>query len=92
MPNAKEILPRAIGLPALPRKLVPYTQRHKADQFLGAFAKLRKATINFFMSVRLSVLMEQLGFHWTDFHEILYLRIFRKICPENSGFTEMGQK
>ena len=22
--------------------------------------------------------MEQLGSHWTDFHEILYLRIFRK--------------
>jgi hypothetical protein len=21
---------------------------------------------------------EQLGFHWTDFHEILYLSIFRK--------------
>jgi len=69
MPSAKEILPRAIGLPALPRKLAPYTQRRKADQFLGAFAKLRKATISFFMSVRLSVLMEQLGFHWTGFHE-----------------------
>jgi hypothetical protein len=23
--------------------------------------------------------MEQLGSHWTDFHEILYLSIFRKI-------------
>jgi hypothetical protein len=22
--------------------------------------------------------MEQLGFHWTDFHEILYLETFRK--------------
>ena len=22
--------------------------------------------------------MEQLGFHWTDFHEIWYLTIFRK--------------
>ena len=27
---------------------------------------------------RLSVRMEQLGFHWTDFHEIWYLSIFRK--------------
>jgi len=27
--------------------------------------------------VRASVRVEQLGFHWTDFHEI-YLRIFRK--------------
>jgi len=44
------------------------------DWFLGAFAKLRKATISFGMSVR----MEQLGSHWTDFHEIWYLGIFRK--------------
>jgi hypothetical protein len=28
--------------------------------------------------VRLSVRLEQLGFHWTDFHETLYLSIFRK--------------
>jgi len=34
--------------------------------FLGAFAKLQKATISFVMSVR----MEQLGSHWTDFHEV----------------------
>jgi hypothetical protein len=26
--------------------------------------------------------MEQLGSHWTDFHEIWYLRIFSKICRE----------
>jgi len=38
--------------------------------FLGALAKVRKATISFVMSVRLSVRMEQLGSHWTDFHEI----------------------
>jgi hypothetical protein len=41
--------------------------------FLGASAKLRKATI-FVMSVRPSVLMsvriEQLGYLWTDFYEI----------------------
>jgi len=34
---------------------------------LGAFAKLRKATISF---VCPSVCMEQLGSHWTDFHNI----------------------
>ena len=43
-------------------------------KFLGAFAKLRKAAISFVMSVRPSVRpsvrMEQLGSHWTDFHEI----------------------
>jgi hypothetical protein len=36
---------------------------------LGTIAKLRKATINFVMSVCPSVRMEQLGSHWTDFHE-----------------------
>jgi len=30
------------------------------------------------MSVRLSVQMGQLGSHWTDFHEILYLSNIRK--------------
>jgi len=30
---------------------------------LGAFAKLRKATVSFIMSVRLSARMEQLGCH-----------------------------
>jgi hypothetical protein len=38
--------------------------------FLGAFAKLRKATVSFVMSVRLSVRMKHLGYHWTDFREI----------------------
>ena len=36
------------------------------EQFLGAAAKLRKATSSFVMSVR----MKQPCFHWTDFHEI----------------------
>jgi len=31
--------------------------------FLGTFAKLQKVNISFVMSVR----MEQLGSHWTDF-------------------------
>jgi hypothetical protein len=35
---------------------------------LDAFAKLRKATISFVVSVRLSVRIEQLGSRWTDFH------------------------
>jgi hypothetical protein len=30
------------------------------------------------MSVRPSVRTEQIGSHWTDFHEMLYLIIFRK--------------
>jgi hypothetical protein len=38
--------------------------------FVGALAKLRKVTASLVMSVCLSVRMEQLGSHWTDFHEI----------------------
>ena len=45
-----------------------------ARLFLDAFAKLQKTTISFVMSVRPSarpsLRMEQLGSHWTDFHEI----------------------
>jgi hypothetical protein len=47
---------------------------------VGAFAKLRKATISFVMSVRPPARMEQLGCHLTDFHKILSLPVFR-----NSG-------
>ena len=45
-----------------------------SSQFLGAFPKWRKAAISFVMSVR----VEQLGTHWTDFHEIRCLNILRK--------------
>ena len=55
-------------------KLVSYNL-YGFDLFLGAFANLRKATI--FGHVGPSVRMEQLGCHWTDFHENLYLCIFR---------------
>ena len=46
--------------------------------FVGAFVKLRKATISFVISARLSVRMEQLGCHWKDFYEIWYWNISRK--------------
>jgi len=52
---------------------------------LGAFAKLRKGTISFVMSVRLSVpsvCMELLGSHWTDFHELLYMIFFENLSRE----------
>jgi hypothetical protein len=39
-------------------------------EFLGAFAKLRKATINLVMTFRLLSVRKELGSHWTDFHEI----------------------
>jgi hypothetical protein len=49
-------------------KTRPRPPFHKT--LLGAFAKLRKATISFVMSVRPSVRLEQLGFHWTEFNDI----------------------
>jgi hypothetical protein len=52
--------------------------RLATGQFSDAFVKFRKATISFVMSVRPSVRMEQLGTHWVDFHDILYLSVFRK--------------
>jgi len=45
----------------------------------GNFAKLEKVAITFVMSLR------QHGttrFHWTDFHEIWYLRIVSKSAEE----------
>jgi hypothetical protein len=45
--------------------------RSRALPFLGAFAKLRKG------SSCLSVRMEQLGSHRTDFYETRYLSVFR---------------
>jgi hypothetical protein len=66
------------------------------DICLGVFWKLRKATISFVMSVRLSVRpsvhTEQLGSHWTDFHEIWYLKNFSKICRDNSSYIKIGQE
>jgi hypothetical protein len=38
----------------------------------------------------MSVRMEQLGSHWTDFHEIWYLRIFRKSVGK--GVIKIGQE
>jgi len=50
--------------------------------FLDTFAKWRKSTISFVMSVRPSFRMEKLGSHWTDFHEIWYLSIFQKSAEQ----------
>jgi len=44
--------------------------------FLGAFVKLQKVTISFVMWICVSICLEQLGIHWTDFNEISYLGIF----------------
>jgi len=46
--------------------------------FIDALEELRKATPSFFRSVLPSVRVEELGSHWRDFHQILYLNIFLK--------------
>jgi hypothetical protein len=51
---------------------------HVWHSIFGAFAKLRKASISFGISVRPSVRVEKLGSNLTDFRKILYLNIFRK--------------
>jgi hypothetical protein len=67
------------------RHLFPYTTL--TEWFLGAFAELQKVTISFVMSVRPSVRMEQLSYHWKDFHENDFF--FEKICPETSNFLKI---
>jgi hypothetical protein len=47
----------------------PKTEGSYVQVLLGAIANLQKAIISF-MSVCLSVRMEQLASYWTDFHEI----------------------
>ena len=42
----------------------------------GAFAKMRKATINFVMLFRLCVRMGHLGSHRTDFYDNLCMFVF----------------
>ena len=67
-----------------PCQCTEYAVGHQSDmptflaakqlKLLDTFAKLRKGTIGFVMSVR----TEQLGSLWTDFHEMRYLSILRK--------------
>jgi hypothetical protein len=60
--------------------------------FLGAFAKLRRATISFLMSIRLSVRMEQLGFHLVDFDETWYFSFFSKMLRKTSCLSNMQKR
>jgi len=61
------------------------------EHFIGALAKLRKATIGSVMSVCPYVHFKQLGSHWRDFHEIWY-ECFSNICIENSSFINILQE
>jgi len=51
-------------------------------RMLQLFEKLRKMTISFVMFVRLSVRMEQLGFHWKDFNGFWFMSVFLKYAQK----------
>lgn len=55
--------------------------------FLGALAKLRKATVSYVISDH----MEQLGSHPADFHVISFMRICRKSL-DNIGFIKIREE
>jgi hypothetical protein len=50
----------------------------KISNFEARFQNCEKRLLDFVIPVRPSVRMEQLGSHWTDFHEIWYLIIILK--------------
>ena len=56
---------------------------------LGAFAKLRKATISFVLSVCPSLRMEQLHSLWKGFELNLISEYSSKICRRNSSLTRI---
>jgi len=49
-----------------------------AAPFIFVLDDFAKSIVSFVMSVCLSVHVEKIGYHWTDFHEISYLNIRRK--------------
>ena len=55
---------------AVIRRIVGFVELNTNIKLLGAFEKLRKATVIFVMSLRPSVRMELLGSYWMDFREI----------------------
>jgi hypothetical protein len=54
--------------------------------------RLASSCLSVCPSVRLSVHMEQLGCHYTDFHEIACFEYFKKIYWENSSLTKIRQE
>ena len=66
------------------------------DFFSAAFSKIAKRDYELrhvCLSVHPTARKEQLGYHWTDFHEIWYLStfFFSKISPQNSSLIEIWQ-
>jgi hypothetical protein len=73
------------------RKLAELFYQNFTFEILGAFTKLRKVNISFLisLSVCLSIHMEHLGSHLTDFHEIWHVSIFLKSFEKKSGFIKI---
>jgi len=59
--------------------------------FLGAIAKLPKATISFVMSVRPSVHKDKSAYNGR-ISMIFDIEYFSKICRENSSFIKIGRE
>jgi len=51
--------------------------------FLGAFAKLRKATTSFVMSLSCCLCVRPHGSHWTDFHEYRCAKVFKNLSRKS---------
>ena len=77
------------GIPRVP-KHVGRKQCVDYVSFLGAFPKLRKAFISFFISVRPhgTTRLPLDGFSWN----LIFEDFFSKICRENSSFVKIGQE
>ena len=72
------------GLCADNHENITGAQQVESLPFLGSIEILRKWVL-----VCPSARMKQIHSHWTDFNEIWYFRIFRKICRENSNFIKI---
>ena len=56
----------------------PTVAKYKILRVLDTFAKLRKATVSYVMSVCPSVRVGQIVSQWAELHEFWYLSMFRK--------------
>ena len=55
---------------------------------LDIFTRVRKIVMSVCLSVGLSVCMEQLGSHWTDFDEIRYVKLFSRNMSRKFKFYQ----
>jgi hypothetical protein len=100
VPNVKKI--RGLNLPGTPwaisacfgRTLVDHCNYWRRRLLLGVFAKWRKTTVSFVMSVRpaVSVRMEQPSCHWTDFQALWYLIFLPKVWLKSNNNNEYWPK